>query len=80
MNATIYWATQHLRRTVCRLGFAARLWWLNRQVEFLDWRLQLETLLPPPRLAPAPQPIRQGSRHAIQPCSVLHGSRTPIRL
>jgi hypothetical protein len=77
MKTTIYWTCTHLRRAASDFRFAAKLWWLNRQVEFLDWRGQMEALLPSSRLIPAPQPISRGGRHAMQLRAMLHGQRTP---
>lgn len=47
MKATIYWTIQHLHRTRQELGFRAACWWLSQQVDFLEWRLQVEALLRP---------------------------------
>lgn len=46
MNATIYWTTQRVQRKAQEFRWAAQLWWLNQQVEFVGWRYRLEALLP----------------------------------
>lgn len=46
MNATIYWTGQRIQRAVHEAPFSAKLWWLNQQVGFLEWRVRLEALLP----------------------------------
>ena len=46
MNATIYWTGQRIQRAVHDARFSAKLWWLNQQVEFLDWRVRLEAFVP----------------------------------
>jgi hypothetical protein len=38
MNATIYWTGQRIQRAVHEAPFSAKLWWLNQQVGFLEWR------------------------------------------
>lgn len=65
MNATLYWTTQHLQRTAHEVQFAAKVWWLKQQVEFLDWRVQMEALLPSSPFTPTPQPITQGGRPCV---------------
>jgi len=46
MKSTIYWRMQHSRRVVQEFRFRATCWWLRQQVEFLEWRLRLDTLNP----------------------------------
>ena len=59
MNATVYWTTQRMRRRAQEFRWAARLWWLNQQVEFAGWRYRVEALLPS---TAAPRVIRRSSR------------------
>lgn len=73
MKTTIYWTGRHLQRTVHDIRFAAKLWWMNQQVDFLDWRGQLQALLPSSPYTPIPQPTKQGGRHAMQSLPLLHG-------
>jgi hypothetical protein len=47
MKMTIYWTKQHSRRDVHEFRFRAACCWLSQEVEFLGWRLRLETLCPP---------------------------------
>jgi hypothetical protein len=51
MNATIYWTGQRIQRAVHEAPFRAKLWWLNQQVGFLEWRVRLEAFLPSQSLA-----------------------------
>ena len=46
MNATIYWTGRRLQRAVHEARFSTKLWWLNQQVRFLDWRMRLDAFLP----------------------------------
>lgn len=46
MNATIYWTGRRIHHAVHEARFNAKLWWLSRQVGFLDWRVRLEAFLP----------------------------------
>jgi hypothetical protein len=72
MKTTIYWTCRHIQRAAQDVRFAAKLWWLNQQVEFLDWRAQMEALLPSLSFSPAPQPVTQGGRHALSSLYSLH--------
>ena len=58
MNATMYWTTQRMQRRAQEFRLAARLWWLNQQVDFVGWRFRLEALLP----STLPVVIRRASR------------------
>lgn len=69
MKTTIYWIGQRLRRAAHEFRFNAKLWWLNQQVEFLDWRVTMEALLSSSPFTAAPQPIKQGGRRAMQSLS-----------
>ena len=40
MKTTIYWAMQHSRYGMNEFRFRITYWWLNQQVEFLEWRLR----------------------------------------
>lgn len=65
MKATIYWTVQHIRRTAQELHFNARCWWLSQQVDFLEWRVRLEALMPDVPSEPAPLAARQGGRYVV---------------
>jgi hypothetical protein len=65
MKTTIYWALHHSRRAVHEFRFRATCWWLSQQVEFLEWRLRLEALMPHAPSNPAPTSVGQGSQHAV---------------
>jgi hypothetical protein len=65
MKTTIYWTIQHSCRAAHELRFRATCWWLSQQVEFLEWRLRLEALMPPAQSDPAPTSAGQGGQHAV---------------
>lgn len=46
MKTTIYWTMQHRRRAVHEFRFRATCWWLSQQVEFLEWWLRQESVMP----------------------------------
>ncbi len=46
MKTTIYWTLRHIRQTVREICFRAACWWLCQQLEFLAWRLRLESSMP----------------------------------
>jgi len=65
MKTTIYWAMQHSRYGVTALRFRATCWWLNQQVEFLEWRLRRDAMMPPAQSDPTPTSVGQGGRYAV---------------
>jgi hypothetical protein len=65
MKTTIYWTMQHSRRSVYEFRFRVTCWWLSQQVEFLEWRLRLEALMPPARSNPTPTPVGQEGQYAV---------------
>ena len=65
MKTTIYWTIQHSRHAAHELRFRATCWWLSQQVEFLEWRLRLEALMPPAQSDPTPTSAGQGGQHAV---------------
>ena len=65
MKTTIYWAIQHSRRAVHDLRFRATCWWLSQQVDFLEWRLRLDTLKPPVPSDPTPMAVGRGGSYAL---------------
>ncbi len=65
MKTTIYWTMQHSRRAVQEFRFRATCWWLGQQVEFLEWRLRLDALIPPAQSNPAPTSVEQGGPNAV---------------
>ncbi len=46
MKTTIYWTMQHSRRAVHEFRFRVTCWWLSQQVEFLEWWLRQEFVMP----------------------------------
>ena len=65
MKTTIYWTIQHSRRAVHEFRFRATCWWLSQQVEFLEWRLRLEALMPPAQSDPTPASDGQGGPFVV---------------
>jgi hypothetical protein len=68
MNATIYWTTQRVQRKAQEFRWAAQLWWLNQQVEFVGWRYRLEAILPstmPPAFIRRSNRTRRVHAHAV---------------
>ena len=64
MKTTIYWTVEHSRHAIHEFRFRATCWWLSQQVEFLEWRLRQEGLMPPAQSNPAPTSIGQGGPYA----------------
>jgi hypothetical protein len=79
MNATIYWTTQRMQRRAQEFRWAAKIWWLNQQVEFVGWRYRLEAFLPSTPTPAASYSIGLEDPHAMQPLSVVHGWRSTVR-
>ena len=48
-----------------RDGFPTACWWLSRQVEFLQWRLHLESAMASRELQPIVLPVREGEGNAV---------------
>ncbi|MDN5940380.1 MAG: hypothetical protein L0H94_00740 [Nitrospira sp.] len=46
MKTTIYWTMQHSRQAVHEFRLRTTYWWLNQQVEFLEWWLRQESMMP----------------------------------
>jgi hypothetical protein len=65
MNTAIYWAMLHSHRAADELRFRAACWWLSQQVEFLEWLLRLEVLMPHTRSNPTQISDGQGSQYAV---------------
>jgi hypothetical protein len=65
MKTTIYWTVQHSRRVVYEFHFRATCWWLSQQVEFLEWRMRQEALIPTAKSKPVPTAVGQGSQYAV---------------
>jgi hypothetical protein len=79
MNATIYWTTQRLQRRAQEFRWAAQLWWLNRQVEFVGWRYRLEALLPTMQAHAVSPLIGREGPHAMQVLPAVQGWRSTVR-
>ncbi len=66
MKTMLYWTIQHLRRAAHDIRFALSCWWLTQQVEFLEWRMRLEVLIPQTQAVPVPVLPEQGGRYAVR--------------
>ena len=65
MKTTIYWAMQHSRDGMNEFRFRITYWWLNQQVEFLEWRLRRAAMMPSAQSDPAPASVEQGGPYAV---------------
>jgi len=65
MKTTIYWAMQHSRCAVHEFRFRTTCWWLSQQVEFLEWRMRREALMPTAESNPVPTLVGQGEQYAV---------------
>ena len=65
MKTMIYWTVEHSRHAVHEFRFRATCWWLSQQVEFLEWRLRLEGLMPAAQSDPMPTSVGQGGPYAV---------------
>jgi hypothetical protein len=65
MKTTIYWTIQHSRRALHEFCFRATCWWLSQQVECLEWRLKLETVMPSAPSSPKLVPIGRAGSYAV---------------
>lgn len=65
MKTTIYWTVQHSRRAVYEFHFRATCWWLSQQVEFLEWRMRREAVMPTAESNPVPTLVGQGEQYAV---------------
>jgi hypothetical protein len=65
MKTTIYWTMQHSRRAMHEFRFRATCWWLSQQVEFLDWRWRLVSVMPSAQSGSAPTSVGEGGRYAV---------------
>lgn len=65
MKTTIYWTMQHSLRALHECRFRATCWWLSQQVEFLEWRLKLDAVIPPAPSTSAPTPVGPGARYVV---------------
>lgn len=63
MKTRLYWTSQHLRRAWRELRFTLTCWWLGQQVEFLEWRVRLEALMP--QASPVPVLVERRSRYVV---------------
>ena len=69
MKTTIYWTMQHSRRAVHEFRLHATCWWLSQHVEFLEWRLRLDVLIPPTQSVPTSTSAGQGGQYAVHSIS-----------
>lgn len=65
MKTTIYWAMHHSRRALHEFRFRATCWWLSQQVEFLEWRMRQEALMPAAELKLVPTSVGQGGQYVV---------------
>ena len=66
MKTTIYWAIRHWCSAVHEFRIRAACWWLDQQVEFLDWRMRLESVMSPEPSTPAPVSAGQEGQYAVR--------------
>jgi hypothetical protein len=66
MKTRIYWTMQHSHRAVHEFRFRATCWWLSQQVEFLEWRLRLDALMPPAQSNPTLASVGQRGQYVVQ--------------
>lgn len=45
MTTRMYWTLEHLHQAARELRFRAACWWLSQQVELLNWRLRLGSVM-----------------------------------
>ncbi len=45
MKTRIYWVVQYSSRRVSESRFKFKCWWLNQQVEFLEWQLNCREMV-----------------------------------
>jgi len=65
MRTWFYWMIQHTGQALRVMRFRAACWWLSRQVEFLQWRLHLESAMASRELQPIGSPVRGGESNAV---------------
>lgn len=65
MRTWFYWRIQHTDQAVRVMRFHAACWWLSRQVEFLQWRLYLESAMASREIQPVVLPVREGEGNAV---------------
>jgi hypothetical protein len=65
MRSTIYWTMQHSRRAVHDFRFRATCWWLNQQVEFLEWRMRREAPTILAESKPVPTAVGQAGQYVV---------------
>jgi hypothetical protein len=65
MKTRIYWTMKHSLRALHECRFRATCWWLSQQVEFLEWRMRQEALIPTAKSKPVPTAVGQGSQYAV---------------
>ncbi|MGQ0811697.1 MAG: hypothetical protein ACT4OO_10805 [Nitrospiraceae bacterium] len=59
-----WWRTTMHER---RLGW--QLWWLSQQVEFLEWRMRFESMLPEPSIHDTTETVGPGGYDAMRALS-----------
>ncbi|HSF68424.1 MAG TPA: hypothetical protein VLA67_13465 [Nitrospiraceae bacterium] len=65
MKTIIERTMRHGCSTVYEFRFRAACWWLNQQVEFLEWRLRLETMILPEESTPMPKSAGQERQYVV---------------
>ena len=65
MKTTIYWSLQHIRQAAHEIRFRAACWWLSQQVEFLDWRLRLESSMSSMQTHPMASSVRRREYYSV---------------
>lgn len=65
MKTTIYWVMRYGCCAARDLRFRITCWWLSQQVEFLEWRLRREGLMPSMESNPVPTSVEQRDQYAL---------------
>ena len=62
---TTYWVMRYGCCAARDLRFRITCWWLSQQVEFLEWRLRREGLMPSMESNPVPTSVEQRDQYAL---------------
>ena len=62
---TTYWVMRYGCCAARDLRFRITCWWLSQQVEFLEWRLRREGLMPSMESNPVPTSVEQRGQYAL---------------
>ena len=62
---TTYWVMRYGCCAARDLRFRITCWWLSQQVEFLEWRLRREGLMPSMESNPVPTSVERRGQYAL---------------